>query len=293
MNKVEEYKNFQAGSPELIQLLVDDHLGWATSIAKSVARAWNLDFQLDGLDGGAYEGLLFCAQRYDPAMGVPFRGYARRRIHEASTEEARKSKSWQKGVGSATPEEQTAREVSARLMQVFPELRTGFVKDEEDTEGTSLRNTIRQMLSSASVIAAFEQGGRENPAIALEYNEMLERLASLEPIHQEVLYAIYWKDQSMRKLAEEWSLDELVIVREHREILSYVFAMLSEGKSPRKKLKIRPGLRPIAMKLKKAKSNPPFKKFAREQGSVSAAALTSMIFLLISLFNLKHLGETW
>ncbi len=292
MNKVEEYKNFPAGSSDLIQLLVDDHLGWATSIAKSVARAWNLDYQLDGLDGGAYEGLLFCAQRYDPGMGVPFRGYARRRIHEASTEEARKSKSWQKGVGSATPEEQTAREVSARLMQVFPELRSGFVKNEEDTEGASLRNTIRQMLSSASVIAAFEQSGRENPAIALEYNEMLERLSALEPVHQEILYAIYWKDLSMRKLAEEWSLDELVIVREHKEILSYVFYMVSEGKAPRKKLKIRPGLRPIAMKMKKSKSEPPFNKFASQQ-SGSSAVLTGFIFLLISLSNYEQLGATW
>ena len=284
MNKVEEYKKHEAGSQALVELLVEDHMGWATSIARSVARAWNLDFELDGLDGGAYEGLLFCARRYDPGMGVPFRGYARRRIHEASTDEARKSKSWQRGVGSATPEEQNAREISAKLLQVFPELRSGFVKDEDDTEGNAVRSTIRQLLSSASVIAAFEQGGVENPSVAVEYREMLRKLAELDPIHQEVVYNLYWKDISMRKLAEKWGIDELVIVREHKEILSFIFSILSDEKRTKKKLKIRPGLRPIALKFREEKQTAPFTKFCEEFGAMSL--LFCFLVLLLLLFQI-------
>ena len=100
MSETNPYAEHEAGSEKLVELLVEENAGWAASIARSVARAWNMDWQLDGLDGGAYEGLLFCARRYDPTLGVPFRAYARRRIHEASTEEARKSKNWKKGVGS-------------------------------------------------------------------------------------------------------------------------------------------------------------------------------------------------
>ncbi|MCB0333257.1 MAG: hypothetical protein KDD55_07135, partial [Bdellovibrionales bacterium] len=54
--------------------LVLEHRGWAESIARSVARAWNLDWQMDGLDGAAMEALIFCSRRYSPDRGVPFRG---------------------------------------------------------------------------------------------------------------------------------------------------------------------------------------------------------------------------
>lgn len=117
---VENYREYEAGSDELIARLVEEHAGWAEAIARSVARAWNLDWQLDGLDGGAYEALLFCSRRFDPQLGVPFRAYARKRIHEATTEEARKSKSWQRGVGANTQAEQDAREISYKLFDLFP-----------------------------------------------------------------------------------------------------------------------------------------------------------------------------
>ena len=119
MSDDKEYSKYTPGSEEFIARLIEDHMGWATSIAKSVARAWNMDWQLDGLDGGAYEGLLFCARRFDPARGVPFRGYARRRIHEACTEEARKSKEWQRGTGSQSEEEVEARELSPSYLMRF------------------------------------------------------------------------------------------------------------------------------------------------------------------------------
>lgn len=282
MNKVEEYKKFEKGAQELVEMLIEDHMGWACSIARSVARSWNLDYQLDGLDGGAYEGLLFCAQRYDPQMEVPFRGYARRRIHEASTEEARKSKSWQKGVGTQTPEEQSAREISARLLQVFPELRTGFIVDDKDQEG-SARNIIREMLSSANILHAFEESIQDNPVNILELKELLEKISNLEQIHQEVIFAIYWKDLSMRKIAQEWEVDELVIIREHKEILNYVFSMFSGKNANLKKLKIRPGLRPLAQKFREDKSPSPFEQFFQEAGFID---LAMMYYLFSGIFKL-------
>ena len=41
--------------------MLQDHYGWAESIARAVARAWNLDWRLDGLDGAAMEALIFCS----------------------------------------------------------------------------------------------------------------------------------------------------------------------------------------------------------------------------------------
>lgn len=256
--------------------LVQENLGWAESIARSVARAWNLDWQLDGLDGGAFEALLFCARRFDASFGVPFRAYARKRIHEAASEEARKSKAWQRGVGADTPAEQEAREISYKLFEVFPELREGLLPVDDEASGEEqVRSSIRQLLASAGVITAFQETSRDNPEVALEYKELFTALAQLEPIHQAVLWAIYWGGQSMRSLADEWEIDELTIVREHREILKFVLNRVNNPKGRiTKKLKIRPSLRPVAQALRKKQESPPFSRFA----PIAAALLLALLF---------------
>jgi DNA-directed RNA polymerase specialized sigma subunit len=270
-------------SEEEVSTLVHENLGWAESIARSVARAWNMDWQLDGLDGGAYEALLFCARRFDPTKGVPFRAYARKRIHEGASEEARKSKAWQRGVGADTPGEQEAREISYQLFDIYPELREGFIPvDDNENPAEQIRSTIRQLLASASLISAFREGSMDNPETLLEYRQMFEGLSDLEPVHQAILWQLYWCGQSMRALADEWDIDELTIVREHKQILAFVENRLSNPKSKlNRKLKVRPSLRTVSQQLKRQKSDPPFARFA--------------VFVAISLLPCQHLisGALW
>ncbi len=264
MHTAEDYVGLASGSDELVNRLVQEHMGWTTSIAKAVARAWNMDWQLDGLDGGAFEALLFCARRYDPARGVPFRAYARRRIHEAATQEARKSKTWQQGVGANDQIEQDAREISARLFDVFPELRDGMLPDGGSESGgdDSMRSSVRQLLAGASLLAAFQQSAKENPELAVEYKDLLRVIATLDPVHQEIVWAVYWQGQSMRSLAEEWGLDDLSIIREHKEILEHLSAQVSNLRSSRPKpLKVRRGLRAKALQLKRTQDKGPFRQF--------------------------------
>lgn len=263
MEKNEDYRAYTPGSEEIVTKLIEDHLGWATSIARAVARAWNLDWQLDGLDGGAYEGLLFCARRFDPSMGVPFRAYARRRIHEAATEEARKSKSWQRGVGSNSPEEQDAREISATLFNVFPELREGLLPVGFEGDEGDMRSSVRQLLAGANLIATCREQAADNPETLAQQGELLGVIRELEQVHQLILWSVYWNGQSMRNLAEEWKIDELAVIREHTAILGYVFETLADpdeqGKKKEvKKLKVRPGLRQTAQRLRKNASGTPF-----------------------------------
>jgi DNA-directed RNA polymerase specialized sigma subunit len=290
MSETEKYKDLEVGSEKLIELLVSENMGWAESIARSVARAWNLDWQLDGLDGGAFEALLFCARRFDPKLGVPFRAYARKRIHEGSTEEARKSKAWQRGVGAGHGGEDESREISYRLFEVFPELREGYLPASAETED-DLRTAIRQLLTSASVIAAFQEGGIHNPELAVDYKSMLEYLAELEPIHQAIMWSLYWGGQSMRSLAEEWEIDELTIIREHREILAHLSTRFAAGRLKQlKKLKIRPSLRAVALQMRKKKAEPPFSRF-----TVSAATALGLFLLSAAIQGelLIQWGHAW
>ena len=67
----------------------------------------------------------------------------------------------------------------------------------------------------------------------------------------------------MRSLAEEWGIDELTIIREHKEILIFVEQRLSNPKAKiTKKLKIRPSLRAVSLQMRKKKDVPPFQRFS-------------------------------
>ena len=282
MEKDTTYCNYITGSDELVNKLVEDHHGWAASIARSVARSWSLDWQLDGLDGGAYEGLLFCARRYDPNMGVPFRAYARRRIHESTTQQARESKSWQRGVGMGSEVDQDAREISARLFEIYHELREGFLPSTSDTDNedgeSSVRASIRQLLSSANLVSSFYESTSQNPEFSIEFKRMLVVIAEMDIVHQFILWNIYWQGQSMRSLATEWNIDELAIIREHQAILQFVQSRLSNPRSRTiKQLKIRPGLRQVAQKFRKSSNTPPFARFSQ---TAALAVLLTLLFRL-------------
>lgn len=241
--------------------LVLEHQGWAESIARSVARAWNLDWRLDGLDGAAMEALIFCARRFQPARGVPFRGYARKRIHEASTDAAKKSRGWRR---STLPKaEQQAREISAELFNVFPELRSGQLPYSEDStgdDGEDMRGAVRNLLVGASIVAAKQGIATALPDEMMDYKKMLRLIAELDLVHQMLLWEVYWEGDSMRTVASTWEVDELSVIREHKSLLVYLQKGFAKNTSP-PKLKVRPALRPVSAKLQGKKDVGPFSQF--------------------------------
>jgi len=258
-----------------VDALVTGNLGWAESIARSVARSWNLDWQQDGLDGAAFEAILFCARRYDASRGVPFRAYARRRIHEAATEAARKTKAWARGEsGSGTPvtkQEQEARELSSQLLNLYPELREGEMPAGAGEAGGDARAAIRSLLMSASLLAAGSSGEDGFAEEALDAKRMVQAMVPLDVVHQEIMWKLYWEGVSMRGLANEWSIDELNIVREHKALLQFLQKVFStpagRGGGGGEPPKVRPGLKDVSASLKKKKTSPPFTRIVEAIGT--------------------------
>lgn len=253
-------------STEDANALVVEYQSWAESIAKAVARAWGMDWKLDGLDGAALEALIFCSRRFQPARGVPFKGYARKRIHEAASEQARKSRGWRRGLGSAAEVDRKAREISAELLHVFPELRGGEMPSYEDggsSDGT-LRGSIRQLLLGASLIAIKQGLESAQPDEIADYKRMLQTLATLESVHQELLWKVYWEGSSLRNVAAEWGTDGLNVIREHKSILEFLQKSIAEGKKFVTKPRVRPGLRERARTLKLEGGESRFGRFLKE-----------------------------
>lgn len=238
---------------EEANILVEEHHGWAQSIAKSVARAWSLDWQGDGLDGAAMEALIFCSRRFDISRGVPFKGYARKRIHEACCEASRKSKGWR----SSSRAQNQAREVSIELLNVFPELRSGNIPG-GDGDGDH-RGGVRQLLMGASIIAAKQGFENAQPDEIADYKKVVEIMAALDPVHQLLLWEVYWEGNSMRTVAQEWETDELNVIREHTVVLTYLQKSVQKGKQNLLP-KVRPGLKPFAIKLKRKETVGQFSK---------------------------------
>ncbi|MFO0416354.1 MAG: hypothetical protein ACK5Y6_03610 [Pseudomonadota bacterium] len=252
--------------------LVVENQGWAESIARAVARAWNMDWRLDGLDGAAMEALIFCSRRFDPTRGIPFRGYARKRIHEAATDAARKTKGWTRGSAGKEASERRARDVSAELYGVFPELRDGHLPIQESGGGDEgeQRSAIRELLVGASIIATKQAASTDpQPDELLDYRRMVTVMASLEPVHQWLLYRVYWDGISLRNVAVEWETDGLNVIREHKVLLVYLQKSMALGK-PAQIPKARPGLKPLVIKFQKEGSKGPFTDVINSPRSMAA-----------------------
>lgn len=273
---------FQTISREDADAMVVEHMGWAESIARSVARSWNLDWRLDGLDGAAMEALIFCARRFQPDRGIPFKGYARRRIHEASTEVARKSRGWRKTSTTMSASESKAREISVRLFDIFPELRDGELNSYsdgnsgghsgEDSDTSGFRSSIRELLMGASILATREIAS-EAPSQEelIDYKRMVTALTKLEPVHQLLMWKVYWEGESLRGVAEEWNTDGLNVIREHQILLIYLNQVLAEGKGKTTEPpRVRPGLREFSLHIKTNNISAPFENLVAGNGISSA-----------------------
>jgi hypothetical protein len=91
----------------------------------------------------------------------------------------------------------------------------------------------------------------------MDIKKVIEIIASLEPVHQLLLWKTYWEGHSLRTVAEGWETDELNVIREHKVIIDYLtkcFASSKKGTRP----KVRPGLRTVAFKVKKESETGPF-----------------------------------
>ncbi len=280
------YINYKQGDEELVRRLVDDHRAWALSVAKVVARAWHLNYHLETVDGGALEALLFCAHRFDPSQGVPFRAYARRRIYEGCSTEARTSKTWQVNSGVNDNFQENTR--ISRIFSIYPELNDDLKstqkfsdigidesssdKDEEHAQKKENRYSIiraitRSLKMSAGLIALARDKSKENtPETNIDFRKIENELKQLCSVHQNILWYIYWRDYSLRMLAREWDINELVVTREHLVLMNYLERISnavrnkSDNIIENNPLKLRPKLRPIDDFLKTTDHEFPFGK---------------------------------
>lgn len=241
-----------------VENLILENKKWAEVVAYSVAKAWRLDAEVDGLVSASYEALVECAHRFDPSRGIPFRAYARRRVHEAACDAARQTKAWKEGQVFSGSIEAKARATAYELIKRFPELRDGRIS----LDTNSLRGSVRQMILGATVIYMKEMHEAEERKDFTEYGKLISAITKLDKVHQWLIWKIYWEGHSLRGLAALWNADPLTIIREHQVILGFLSSILGQGASKSTPPKVRPSLRKVIADLNLEAIPSPFEEFA-------------------------------
>lgn len=129
--------------------------------------------------------------------------------------------------------------------------------DESGTQAT--RAGIRQLLVGATLVTTRQGLDSSSPDDLLDTKRVVEFMARLEVIHQIILWRVYWEGESMRAIASEWEMDELNVIREHKALVEYLQKCIAKdrGLEP---LRIRPGLKRVALDLKRSNTMGPFTK---------------------------------
>jgi hypothetical protein len=138
------------------------------------------------------------------------------------------------------------------------------MEDGGEDSSKGARIAIQQMLVGASVIATQQGLAASEPDDIMDYKKMVGYMTSLEPLHQLLLWLLYWEGESLRGIASTWDTDELNVIREHKVLLEFLQKSIQKGKAnppPR----IRPGLRDIALKIQKKLGKGKFTQLLEER----------------------------
>jgi hypothetical protein len=132
------------------------------------------------------------------------------------------------------------------------------MSESSGNDDSDARSAIRELLIGASLVATKQAiANGPLPDELMDYKRMVGVMACLEPVHQLLLYKVYWDGISLRTVATEWDTDGLNVMREHKVLIAYLQKSLAQGK-PAAVPKVRPGLKPLVTKLKSSGNKGPF-----------------------------------
>lgn len=226
------WRQLASGAPEARERLFSLHAGFARSIALRHFRGRSgADIELDELKQLAYAGLLEALSRFDPARGVPFRGYAARRITGsildgvAKTSELREQFAHRRRVrraraASLAPDE-PAPQSAADTLDQLTELVTGLA--------------IGFMLDKGMLVAEEEADDRPNAYESLAWRQMTRRLVQevrlLPDRERTILEQHYGHGVDFQHVAVLLGLSKGRISQIHKEAIQRLRAALAAFES--------------------------------------------------------------
>lgn len=196
-------------------------------IVNEVVSEFGARSEKEDLFQAGYEGLLEKKPTYDPDKGVPFAGYAYRRIRGAMLETLRKSKKLPRRALERCQRAQRLEEVLEQASQDGAKAPpTG------DLDATAKISALMGMVAAAytaDVVASAERHGTEEGLItqldAAKVHGAIQQLP--DPPHRTVILSLYFEEQRLAEIGAGFRKSESWASRAHTEALDMLREALS------------------------------------------------------------------
>jgi RNA polymerase sigma factor for flagellar operon FliA len=238
------YRMYQAQDKQRKDELVREHLPMVYRIARRVANATSLGtLELNDLVQSGVLGLYRAIDKYDESKGVPFAAYAAHFVRGAMLDEVRKFRQVPRGLRDKHTKVKEAYDVLTQQLMRMPtdaEVAEYLGIDEAtlnewlvDIGWTTVWSV--EELEEAGTLNAPELRPEMNPSETMDLKEskavLVQALKRLSLKEQQVLYAYYEEELTLKEIAYVMGLSESQVSRIHSKAILRLRGMLSRKKA--------------------------------------------------------------
>lgn len=195
-------------------------------VANEVIAELGARSEKDDLVQSGFAGLLEAKAKFDPERGVPFSGFAYRRIRGAMIDTLRKSKRL-----SRSALERCRR---AALIEPVLELAAEETAERPPTGDLDAAAAIAALLGKvtaayvADVVASVERHGTEEGLVTqLDATKVRHAIDKLPERERDVIHAVYFEERRLAEIGEQRGRSESWACRVHGEALAQLREVLS------------------------------------------------------------------
>ena len=207
-------------------VLVDQYMPYASSIANRVARSLSLSSEYDDILCNARLGLIEAAKRFDEGKEVDFRTFAYYRIKGAIYDGLRKSGWIPRPIYSKLKFE----EASNEYLQYVSEAHR---VDEHGNTEQEISNTVNTLASiyiislDANEDLDIEDQNQENLEQRAEFHQirvhMRDAISTLPPKEKQLIMMYYFQNKTLEETGEKLGLSKSWVSRLHARALELLF----------------------------------------------------------------------
>ncbi|GMA51298.1 RNA polymerase sigma factor FliA [Alicyclobacillus contaminans] len=238
------YQTYQAVDKQRRDAVVREHLELVYRVARRVANATALDgLEVQDLVQAGVLGLYRALDKYDEARGVPFAAYAMHFVRGAMLDEVRKSSHVPRGLRQkerqvkaaweALTQQRMREPTDAEVAEYLGIPEVEYEQWLQDLGWTTLWSV--EELEAAGSLHVVDEHEASSPTAVMDRKVskalLVQALKRLSPKEQQVLYAYYEEELTLKEIAYVMNLSESQISRIHSKAILRLRGMLNRKKA--------------------------------------------------------------
>lgn len=182
----------------------------------------------EDLRGVAYEALVRAARRFDPSRGIPFRAFARQRIHWALVDyQRREDRAYRRAKRASQKVERLSALQHLAPSGLGPDCVNNPLREAKERARVLEMEKWVSALHEGPALASRQEGRDNDPKVVLE-----PLLRALNPAERRLLAALYREGLSLSQYARRHGISHSTASRRHAAILRRLRALVPMPKPP-------------------------------------------------------------